>query len=232
MQSQASTSRVTVVLGLLALMTAAGIVVGYGIGTTIPRPAAQGTTVTTTVGTVSSNSTAPFDLTLVITTDSIYNSTVNDQPAYFILGPDGIESSANMSLPANRLIRLTNICYDDGPANLTSQQYAQVSGTRNGVVTEVSNDNVNSSQGAAGIQVSGGVTVSSLPTDDVAHTFTIPQLGLNIPIMPSSAVVAYFTLTKAGTFKWFCETLCGSGPIGAQGAMSTPGWMTGNVVVG
>jgi uncharacterized glyoxalase superfamily protein PhnB len=36
-------------------------------------------------------------------------------------------------------IRLMIINYDDGAANLTSPQYAQVSGARNGVVTEVFN---------------------------------------------------------------------------------------------
>jgi uncharacterized glyoxalase superfamily protein PhnB len=36
-------------------------------------------------------------------------------------------------------IRLMIINYDDGAANLTSPQFAQVSGARNGVVTEVFN---------------------------------------------------------------------------------------------
>jgi hypothetical protein len=231
MQSQPKPTRVATVLGLLALLTAAGLVVGYGIGTTIPRPSRGETTVTSTSSAAPSNSSAPFDLTLVITTESIYNASTGDQPAYFVLGPDGIESSGNISLPSNRLIRLVVICYDDGPANLTSPQFAQVAGTMNNVVTEVSNENVNSSQGVSGIEVKGGTTVSSLPEDGIAHTFTVPELGINIPIMPSSTVVAYFTLTRTGSFVWLCETLCGSGATGAQGAMSTSGWMTGNLVV-
>lgn len=226
-------------LGLIAAMivlVALGIGVGYGIGNTVPPP--THTTVTTSSGSQSSSSTAgtgsgsntTFDLTIVITTNNIFNSTVGDQPAYYVLGPNGLQSSASIALPAHRLIRLTIICYDDGAANLTSSQYATVSGTQGNMVTEIDNDNVNSSQGASGIQVNGGQNVTSLSPDSVAHTFTIPQLGINIPIAPSSTTVAYFTINQAGTYSWFCQTVCGSGPDGLEGAMETPGWMTGSVV--
>lgn len=187
------------------------------------------TATTTATSTVTSNSTEPYDLTLVITTNNIFNSTVGDQPAYYVLGANGLESAANISIPAHRLIRLVIVCYDDGPADLTGSQYATVSGTLNNEVYEVTNDNVNSSQGISGIQIAGGENVSSVSPDNIAHTFTVPQVGLNIPIMPSSTVTAYFTLNQTGTFLWFCETQCGSGPNGTEGAMSTTGWMTGSI---
>lgn len=220
-----------VILVAVVVVAAAGIGVGWGVGTTVPSQSQETTVTVTSSSSVQPNSTAPYALTLVITTNNIYNSTVGDQPAYYVLGPNGLESSANISLPAHRLIKLTIVCYDDGPANLTSSQYSTVSGTQGNVVTVVNNDNVNSSQGASGIQVNGGQTVSSVDPNNVAHTFTIPQLGLNIPVEPSSTVTAYFTLNQTGTFSWFCETQCGSGPDGTQGAMSTPGWMTGSVTV-
>lgn len=227
MNSKGAAAGIAVMVALIAL----GVGVGWGIGTTVPQPApivTVSTTSSTTQGPPApSNST--FDLTLVITTNNIYNATVGDQPAYYVLGPKGLESSANISLPAHQLIKLTIVCYDDGPADLTGAQYAAVAGTQGNVVTEISDDNVNSSQGASGIQVNGGVTVSSVNSSDIAHTFTIPQLGINIPVMPSSTVVAYFTIDQTGTFSWFCMTACGSGPDGLQGAMTTPGWMTGSV---
>lgn len=219
---------------MIAILVVMAIAVAAALGfyfATITT-AGKGTIVTATMtatSTVTSNSTEPYDLTLIITTNNIYNSTVGDQPAYYILGSNGLESSANIAVPAHRLIRLVIICYDDGPANLTSSQYATVSGTLNNEVYEVSNDNVNSSQGLTGIQVTGGQNVSSVSPDDVAHTFTVPQIGLNIPIMPSSTVTAYFTLNQSGTFSWFCQTECGSGPNGLQGAMATKGWMTGSI---
>lgn len=198
-------------------------------GTTTSVSTTTATVTTTTTTTNASGS--PYVLNLVITTNSIYNATYQDQPAYFVLGPNGLESSADISLPAHQLIKLVIVNYDDGPADLTGPQYANVSGTVNNLVNEVNNDNVNSSQGATGIQINGGETVSSVAPDNIAHTFTIPQLGLNIPIEPSSTVTAYFTLNQTGTFYWFCETECGAGATGLLGAMATAGWMTGSVTV-
>lgn len=214
-------------------VAALGMGVGYGIGNTVPASSSAPVTVTVTASASSSgasNASSPYVLTLVVTTENTYNSTVGTQPAFYVLGPNGLESAANIALPAHRLIKLVIINYDEGPANLTGSQYAAVSGTQNNTVSEVDNGNVNSTQGAAGIQVSGGQSVSSLPADGVAHTFTIPQLGLNIPLAPSSTTTAYITLNQTGTFEWFCMTLCGSGPTGLSGAMETPGWMTGHLV--
>ena len=217
----------------LVVLFVAGLGIGVVSSAALPASSTQATmtsttTVTTTNQTVASS---PYVLTLVITTNNIFNSTVGDQPAYYVLGPSGLESSANISVPAHRLIKLVIVNYDDGAANLTSPQYSNVSGTQNGVISVVNNDNVNSSQGTSGININGGETVSSVSPDNIAHTFTVPQLNLNIPVPPSSVVTAYFTTNSTGTFTWFCFTQCGSGATGTEGAMSTPGWMTGSVVV-
>ena len=221
-------------LGITAIFVVAAIVIAgaFGFYSATITTAGGGSTITATTtatSTVTSNSTEPYDITLVITTNNIYNSTVGDQPAYYVLGANGLESTANISLPAHRLIRLVIVCYDDGPANLTGSQYATVTGTFNNEVYDVNNENVNSTQVVTGIQIAGGQNVSSVSPDNIAHTFTVPQIGLNIPIMPSSTVTAYFTLNQTGTFSWFCETQCGSGPDGTEGAMSTTGWMTGSI---
>lgn len=219
------------IVGLI-ILAASGIAIGYGFGTTVQIQHSKVTVTSTVSSPGSSNSSSPYVLTLVITTNNVFNSTVGDQPAFFVLGSNGsLESSANVSIPANRLIELVIICYDNGTAPLTSPQYAMVAGTQNNTVSMVTNDNVNSSQGVSGIEVRGGQTISSLNSSDVAHTFTIPQLGINVPIAPSSTVTAFFTINKTGTFTWFCEAECGSGAEGLQGSMVTPGWMTGNVVV-
>jgi heme/copper-type cytochrome/quinol oxidase subunit 2 len=219
------------IVGSIAFMVAiavAGIAIGWGI-TTVQTQTVTFTASSSATTSAASNSSSPYVLTLVITTENTYNSTTGTQPAFYVLGPNGLESSANIALPAHRLIKLVIICYDDGAANLTGSQYAAVSGTQNNTVSVVNNANVNSTQGAAGIQLSGGQSVSSLPADSVAHTFTIPQLGINIPVAPSSTVTAYFTINQTGSFTWFCMTLCGSGPTGLSGAMETPGWMNGHL---
>lgn len=227
-------SSVIIVLVVVAIVIAASL--GYyfaAVTVASGGSTSVSTTTLTTTATANQSTTAssgsPYVLTLAITTNSIYNSTIEDQPAYFVLGPNGIESSANISLPAHQLIKLVIINYDDGAANLTNDKYANVSGTQNNMETVVNNDNVNSSQGPSGIQIKGGEQVSSVSPDNVAHTFTIPQANLNLPIPPSSVVTAYFTLNQAGTFTWFCFTACGAGADGLGGAMATAGWMTGTV---
>lgn len=208
----------------MVVLLAAGIGIGWGFQTTI-IPSSTGSVTTTTTG----QSQGPYSLTLVVTTHSIYNSTFADQPAFFVVTPTGLKSSANITLPINTLIKLTIVDYDDGNASLRSPQYSNVQGTVNGTITYVNNDNVNSSQGPDGIVLKGGQTVSSVPPDEIAHTFTIPSLNINIPVPLSSTVVAYIKIDKMGNFAWFCETACGAGDNGLVGAMDTPGWMVGNL---
>jgi plastocyanin len=219
-------SKSTLVGGLTVAVLAVALILS-GFGAAVALGGVGGgtpstTTATTTVTNSSSNS--PFVVTLVIATNSIYNVTAADQPAYFVLGPNGLQTSASISLPANRLIKLVIVNYDDGSANLTAPSYNVVSGTTDGSIFVASNDNINSSEGPSGIVVNGGQTLTTVPTDEIAHTFTVPSLNLNIPVPLSSTVVAYFTVDKAGSYLWFCETGCG------DFAMSTPGWMTGSLV--
>ncbi len=200
------------------------ILSGYGAALALGGAGGAATTSTVTSTVTNSSASSPYVVTLVITTNSIFNSSAADQPAYFVLGPNGLQSSAQINLPANRLIKLVIINYDDGNASLNVLNDNKVSGTADGSIFVASNDNVNSSQGTSGIVVKGGQTLTSVPADQVAHTFTIPTLNLNVPVPLSSTVVAYFTVTKAGSYLWLCETACG------DAAMSTPGWMTGSVV--
>jgi hypothetical protein len=206
-----------IVVSLLIVVAISGIAIGYGFGSTIPSAPKSATS--------TSSAQAPYALNLVVATNNVYNSTQGTQPAYFVLGPKGLESSANISLPANRLIKLVITCYDDGNASLLVANDNKVSGTDDGSIFVASNSNINASQGSSGIAIHGGQNLTSVPAADVAHTFTIPSLNLNIPVPLSSTVVAYFTISKPGTYLWFCETSCGDAP------MSTPGWMRGSVVV-
>lgn len=208
----------------MIVLLSVGIGIGWGVQTTVVQSPTNTITTTTQTG-----SQQLYSLTLVITTGNTYNSTVGAQPAYYVLTSHGLESSANISLPVNRLIELTIVNYDDGNANLTSPSYTNVQGTTNGTISYINNSNVNSSQGSKGIVVTGGQTVNSVPAADIAHTFTIPSLGINIPIPVSSTVTAFIKIDKAGTYAWLCETVCGSGTTGLEGAMSTPGWMTGDI---
>ena len=227
MQGNRAFARVGAILVIVILIAVAGIAIGYGFGTTA-QISSQGTTVTKTVS--GANSSEPYILTLVITTGNYYNSTFGDQPAYYVLGPKGLQSSAQIVVPANRQIELVIVNYDDGSANLSSSQYQNVTGTLNNQMTVVNNTMVNSTMTSSGIQVRGAETVGSLPAGEISHTFTIPSLGINVPVGTSSTEVVYFTVESSGTYAWFCMTACGGGADGLSGAMSTPGWMTGSLV--
>lgn len=172
----------------------------------------------------------PYTLTLVITTSNYFNSSVGDQPAFYIMNDGQLHSSSNISLPSGQLIDLTIVNYDDGPATV-DPTYSNVTGTSSNQMTIFNDTNINSTYGGGNIAVTGGQTVTHVPDTNIAHTFTIlsgSTVILNVPITPSSTIQASFTL-HSGSYTWQCEAACGSGNSGWQGAMSTPGWMTGTV---
>ncbi len=219
-----------VLAGIAIALVVVSLAVGYGAAAIFgPSSPGQAGTTKTTTQTVE-NTTSPYILTLFVTTESIFNSTVGDQPAYFIMGPQGLQPATTLKVPAHRLIELVLVNYDDGNASLSDPSYANVTGTTGGTMFYGSNDMINASQGAGGISIAGGVTASKVPADQIAHTFTVPSLGLNVPLPVSAAVVVTFTINSAGTYTWFCMTACGSGDNGLGGAMRTPGWMTGSLV--
>jgi hypothetical protein len=209
----------------IAVLALALILGGFGAGTALSGNGGANVTTTTTATTTKTvaNSSSPYVITLVIATDSIFNSTASDQPAFFFMGPNGLQSAGTISLPVNRTIELVIVNYDDGAADLVQSGVNSVSGTIGGSMFVASNDNINSTQGSSGIVIRGGETVTSIPAGNVSHTFSAPSLHLNIPVPVSSTVIAYFTVTKAGTYLWFCLTACG------DAAMSTTGWMTGSL---
>ena len=179
--------------------------------------------------TAATSSNQPYDLTLVITTQNYFNSTIGTQPAYFVLQNGVPTSSANISIPAYRLIKLTIINYDDGSAGV-APQYANVSGTVNNQVTVLNDSMVNATQ-TSQININGSRTASAVPVNDIAHTFTISKLNFNIPVQVSSVTTAFVYFNTTGSYQWQCMAACGSGSTGWAGAMDTPGWMAGIVTI-
>jgi hypothetical protein len=87
-----------------------------------------------------------------------------------------------------------------------------------------------------GTMTVNGVPGTSVTNANIAHTFTIAALGINVPITKApeggvSTTVVTFTVGKSGTFGWACMTPCGGGTDGMTGSMATKGWMKGNVIV-
>lgn len=75
--------------------------------------------------------------------------------------------------------------------------------------------------GVVASHYSQGQSISNMP---IGHTFTITQLGSNIPIPPTTVVTFSVTFSKPGAYMFMCDTPCGPG-------MGLVGYMEGYVVV-
>lgn len=85
--------------------------------------------------------------------------------------------------------------------------------------------------------VGGNETVNHTPftqvdPGNVAHTFSIPALGLNVLSPGESEVEFTVLLTAPGEFHWLCLAPCGAGDD-AYGSppMGTDGYMSGTLTV-
>lgn len=134
-------------------------------------------------------------------------------------GPRYTHASWTVRKGETVVVRITS--YDDGTAPLMGVQAMMF-------------DHVEGTLG--GIERVDGKPVRSFANADIAHTFTVVGLGLNLPIPAaptgrSVTVVARFVASRAGSFTWQCYAPCGSGPNLMGGPMSTTGWMEGTVRV-
>ena len=202
------------ILILAALVAVNSVYMGTHYSTPAPNTVTQQT-----------QQTGPFRLTLMEIMDTGWNSTMA-QPQFSVAGPNGLQPAVNIRLPAHTLIQLTIISYDTPTPNSTDFQ-GKVSGTIGGTVFLINGTS------AMGTDVSQhwGQNVTSVPGAMLAHTFTMQQLGINIPVVGGDTEIAYLDLNQTGTFQWTCLTPCGFGPSGAEGAMSTPGWMEGQITI-
>ena len=87
-----------------------------------------------------------------------------------------------------------------------------------------------------GTETVNGKPVTAVSDRMIAHTITIPSLGINIPLPMApedgfTTVRFTFRAPAAGTYLWLCVTPCGIGPYGIDGAMHDNGWMRGHLVV-
>ncbi len=126
-------------------------------------------------------------------------------------------------VPANTTVHCEIRCFDDGPASIPSG-YEKVKGTTDGNITLIS--------GLTGdISTAKTQTVQSVDPKNVAHTFTVAETGLNIPIPPLTTVRFDFQSGAAGKHSWQCMAACGSGASGWEGAMAEDGYMKGTLTV-
>jgi hypothetical protein len=135
-------------------------------------------------------------------------------------------------VPAHTLVTVTIYQFDTA-TGLRNPFLAQVRGTQGGVATL------------------NGKSFSVLDPDDASHTFTVPDLGISVPlsgvaddaknqcsVAPCPLSMAHTTITFSfmspgpGTYRWQCFVPCAAGFIfGNGGPMQTIGWMDGEIEV-
>ncbi len=167
-------------------------------------PAAQAPAVTTRL-----------DLTIV-TGDMIGKT---EYPAYV---------PSDFSLPANATVVVTVTNFDDAtPLTGGATVYAKAQGIVGGsfTVTPIDPKDPNGSAGPT-------QTLSALDPTQVSHTFTIPTLGINVPIAAHARVTFTIHTGAPGTYAWRCFDPCGAGNSGWGTAMAAQkGYMEGTLTV-
>ncbi len=129
----------------------------------------------------------------------------------------------DFTVPAHSSVRVEIRCFDDGSASIPGS-YSRVKGTLDGTMAVTSGTN--------GVLSSEKVqTVKVWDPKKIAHTLTVPDIGLNIPVPPMSTVKFTFVTGAPGTHVWQCMSKCGSGSSGWGGAMASNGWMKGTMTV-
>ena len=152
--------------------------------------------------------------------------------SYLVESPQGQWVHTTVfQVPEHVRVNVTIINYDSG-SPLRNQQLGQVSGTYGNVAT-----------------LNGKlfrVIDSNAGVNGIGHTFTIPSIGLNVPLYgnnpnanlcavapcttssPHKVIKFSFTSPGPGNYRWQCFVPCGAGWLfGNGGPMSTLGYMGG-----
>jgi len=148
--------------------------------------------------------------------------------SYLVREGNQWKHTTTFDVPAHSLVSITILNFDGA------------SGLRNAFLSQV--------QGTVGDTMQlNGKTVKTISPDDASHTFTVPQMGIVVPIqgvaddapnqcpeMPCSLDQAHNTVTfmirtgKTGWIRWQCFVPCAAGFIdGFSGPMQTIGYMDG-----
>jgi hypothetical protein len=156
-----------------------------------------------------------------------------DWVSYLVQDPSGHwQHTTIYRVPAHTLVTVTIYQFDTA-TGLRNPFMAQVRGTQGGTATL------------------NGKTFGTLNPDLSSHTFTVPDLGISVPLggIPDDAknpcsvapcplsndhttITFSFMSPGKGTYRWQCFVPCAFGTYyGFGGAMQTIGWMSGEIEV-
>jgi hypothetical protein len=136
-------------------------------------------------------------------------------------------------VPPNATVRVT-IDQQDSPSGLRNEYLGLVRGTVGNSMTVYTSDPA-ASGGAT------GKTMQAIDPTTAAHTFSVPDLGVSVPLLgvdtsnpknTDNFVVFSFKVPSSGIFHWQCFVPCGAGTLyGNGGPMQTLGYMDGQIEV-
>jgi hypothetical protein len=202
---------------LVASLVVAGVLVGFFV-TRFLNPTPPQITATTTSTTLQGRPVVNFTLITVAAVGSAGQGN-GEHPNWV-----GYLPTTYLKVPAGSVVHMT-IDQQDGQTGLRNEYFGLVRGTVNNEMT------VN------------GKVMPALDPSLAAHTFTIPDLGVSVPLegvadnAPANAqVVVQFDFVvpdKPGLFRWQCFVPCAAGTLyGNGGPMQTLGYMAGELQVG
>ncbi len=202
-------SYIAATLAALVFVTAG--IIGWSVGR--GNAVAAGPNAGTAVRTVAA---LPTHLYLTVATPDMLGSQV---------GPAVLPSQA--TVPANSDVTVTIINFDDAtPLTGTAVQFAKATSITGKFTVQGMNP-----ADPNGPATSSPQQLTALDPAQVSHTFTIPTLKINVPLLPKSRTTFTFHTGGAGAFEWHCMDPCGTGPSGWSGAMSQQGFMGGRLTV-
>lgn len=196
---------------VLSVLVVAAIVVSGLLGfyvSTIGKPAttsSQSSTEIVNVDIVPDYGGATYDA--FVLPSNIENAVV-PTPATNTTGPGPNDN--NITVTAGTTIKFVVTSWD----NAINQNYSATASTPFTAYNDTASGQVASSY-------SQGQSISAM---QIGHTFSIPDLNVNIPIPPTTAVVFSLTFSKPGIYEYTCDSPCGPG-------MGLNGYMQGYIIV-
>ncbi|MFZ0920511.1 MAG: hypothetical protein WB807_10825 [Candidatus Dormiibacterota bacterium] len=202
---------------LVAGVVVAGVLVGFFV-TRFLNPTPPQIAATTTSTTLQGRPVVSFNLTTVASVGTAGQGN-GEHPNWV-----GYLPTTYLKVPAGAVVHMT-IDQQDGQTGLRNEYLGLVRGTINNQMTL------------------NGKVASVLDPSLAAHTFTIPDLGVSVPLegVPSNAAanaqeVIQFDFVvpdTPGLFRWQCFVPCAAGTLyGNGGPMQTLGYMAGELQVG
>jgi hypothetical protein len=202
---------------LVGSLVVAGLLVGFFV-TRFLNPVPPTIVAATTSNVLQGRPVVDFNLTTVAAVGAEGDGN-NEHPNWV-----GYLPTTYLHVPAGAVVHMT-IDQQDGQTGLRNEFFGLVRGTVGDQMT-----------------VNGKVMTALDPTT-AAHTFTIPDLGVSVPLLgvadnaPANAqVVIQFDFVvpdTKGLYRWQCFVPCAAGTLyGNGGQMQTLGYMAGELQVG